>query len=75
MPLNSRGSVSARLSVWRSLRRRAANAAVVDVVARWLGVPRSRVRLVAGEKSREKRLHVAGDAGALAAALEAKLRA
>ena len=51
----------------------AANGAVVELVASWLGVPRGRVSLVGGEKSREKRLHVAGDATTLAAALERRL--
>lgn len=52
----------------------AANKAIVDVVAAWLGVPRSRVALIAGEKAREKRLLVRGDAAALAREVAAKLR-
>jgi uncharacterized protein (TIGR00251 family) len=38
----------------------AANAACRDFLAEWLGVKRSQVELVAGEKSREKRFRVAG---------------
>jgi uncharacterized protein YggU (UPF0235/DUF167 family) len=38
----------------------AANAAVVDEVAQWLGVRRRRVRLVSGEISRTKVLEIEG---------------
>ena len=38
----------------------AANAACRDFLAEWLGVRRSQVELIAGEKSREKRFRVAG---------------
>ena len=38
----------------------AANAAVVQLLADLLGVPRSRVRIVAGEASRDKTAEVAG---------------
>lgn len=48
----------------------AANGAVVEVIAAWLGVPRSRVCLVGGEKSREKRVHVDGDPATLRAIVE-----
>ena len=52
----------------------AANKAVVEVVAAWLGVPRSRVSLIGGDKAREKRLLVRGDAAALVAQLAERLR-
>jgi hypothetical protein len=42
----------------------AANAAVVALVARTLGVPRSAVRIAAGETARIKRLEIAGVAAA-----------
>lgn len=48
----------------------AANGAVVQVIAAWLGVPKSRVTLIGGEKSREKVVHVAGDPRALALAVD-----
>ena len=51
----------------------AANAAVVALIAAWLGVPRSRVSLVGGDKSREKRVHVSGDPAGLAAQVRARL--
>lgn len=51
----------------------AANGAVVALIASWLGVPRSRVTLVGGDKSREKRVHVAGDPQTLRALVEARL--
>ena len=38
----------------------AANLAVIGAVARWLGVPRSAVRLVAGQRGRVKVIEVAG---------------
>lgn len=51
----------------------AANAAVVALLADALHVPRSAVRLVAGEKARIKRLHLTGhDLPARLAALIAK---
>lgn len=44
-----------------------ANAAVIRIVARALGVPPSSVTLVAGRRGRRKRVEVAGvDAGTLA---------
>ncbi|HXQ44064.1 MAG TPA: DUF167 domain-containing protein [Acidimicrobiales bacterium] len=38
----------------------AANAATVDEVARWLGIPRRLVRIVAGHTSRTKIVEVGG---------------
>ena len=49
----------------------AANAALVALVAKALGVPKSAVRLAAGETSRLKTLEIAGDPARLEAALEA----
>jgi hypothetical protein len=49
----------------------AANAAVARAVADWLGVPKSRVEITAGGKSRVKMLCVAGDAATLATRLTA----
>jgi len=46
-----------------------ANAALTQLIARTLAVPPSRVTLVAGASARIKRLKVAGDGAALAAAL------
>ncbi|MEQ1615062.1 MAG: DUF167 family protein [Hyphomicrobiaceae bacterium] len=53
----------------------AANAAVEILIAAWLGVTKSSVKLSAGGKSRVKVLDVIGDAGQLGALLEAKLAA
>jgi uncharacterized protein len=47
-----------------------ANAALINLIARTLGVPPSRITLVAGATARIKRLRVVGDAGTMAAALE-----
>ena len=44
----------------------AANAAVVQLVATWIGVPKSSVGVTAGHKSRVKTLGIAGDPGELA---------
>lgn len=53
----------------------AANAAVEKLVAVWLSVTKSSVKLSSGGKSRVKVLDVSGDAGQLGALLEAKLAA
>jgi uncharacterized protein YggU (UPF0235/DUF167 family) len=47
-----------------------ANAALVKLIARALGVPPRDVTLVAGATARVKRLHVMGNGPTLAAALE-----
>lgn len=49
-----------------------ANAAIIALVAKALGVPRSAVTLVSGETARFKTLDIAGDPTALAAALAAR---
>lgn len=51
----------------------AANAALIALVARTLGVPKSAVRLAAGGGSRLKTLEIAGDPAALETALAALL--
>jgi uncharacterized protein YggU (UPF0235/DUF167 family) len=48
----------------------AANAALLRLIAKAAGVPASRVAIVAGATARVKRVQIAGDARALAAALE-----
>lgn len=49
----------------------AANAALIKLVAKALGLPKSAVAITAGETSRIKALEIAGDPEALEAALEA----
>jgi uncharacterized protein (TIGR00251 family) len=51
-----------------------ANRAVAKVVAQWLGVPKSRVEVTAGGKSRFKTLTVAGDAAELERLLAGRLK-
>lgn len=51
----------------------AANTALEDLVARWLGVPKRSVSLVAGGKSRLKSLRIAGDAASLDKILQMKV--
>lgn len=50
-----------------------ANAALIGLVAKLLGVPRSRVELVAGASARLKTVAVSGDAEALLVRLRAQL--
>jgi len=52
-----------------------ANAALEKLVARWLEVPKSSVRLTHGAKSRVKSLTISGDSGCLEQRLRAKLAA
>ena len=52
-----------------------ANAALERLVARWLDVPKSAVRLTHGAKSRVKSLTISGDLGCLVQRLRAKLAA
>ena len=47
-----------------------ANVALERVLAKALGVPASRVEIVAGPTARIKRVRIVGDAAALGAALE-----
>lgn len=46
-----------------------ANAAVIVLLAKALGVPKSAIALVAGDTARQKTLHVTGNPEVLAAAL------
>jgi uncharacterized protein YggU (UPF0235/DUF167 family) len=48
-----------------------ANRAVTELLAKSLGVPKARVRLLSGATSRLKQIAVDGDGAALAAALQA----
>ncbi|MGD9867920.1 MAG: DUF167 domain-containing protein [Hyphomicrobiales bacterium] len=51
-----------------------ANAAACKLLARWLGLPPSRVSLRSGGSSRLKTFEIAGDAAALEATLAERLR-
>lgn len=51
-----------------------ANAAVCRLVAKALGVPKTAVRVVRGEKAREKLLEIDGDGDAVTAALRSVIR-
>ncbi len=51
----------------------AANAAVVETVAQWLGVAKSTVSLASGSTARVKSLSIAGDGKVLTALLERRL--
>ncbi len=50
-----------------------ANAALTQMIAGWLGVPKSSVTVAAGQKSRLKSILVTGDGGALLGSLTALL--
>jgi uncharacterized protein (TIGR00251 family) len=52
----------------------AANAAVAETVAEWLGVPKSTVTVMSGTTARVKVLAIAGDTGTLGAALTRRIR-
>nr|WP_281290595.1 DUF167 family protein [Sphingomonas montanisoli] len=75
-----RAAVDADGRCWLSVRLAAApsdgaaNAALVALVAKTLGIRRSDVTLAAGATARLKRLHVRGDATALGAAIDALIR-
>jgi uncharacterized protein YggU (UPF0235/DUF167 family) len=47
----------------------AANAALLMLLAKTLGVPKSAVTLIAGESARLKRIHIRGDSAVLAAVM------
>lgn len=53
----------------------AANAAAVVLLAKWIGVPKSSVALIAGQKSRIKSLAVDGNPSEIEAKLEERLAA
>ena len=48
-----------------------ANAALIELLAKILAVPKSSIRIASGATARLKRVAITGDAGALAARLEA----
>lgn len=50
-----------------------ANAALEQLIARWLEVPKSTVRVTQGAKSRVKSLTISGETGCLEERLKAKL--
>ena len=50
-----------------------ANAALLKLVGKWLGVPASSVSLASSSKSRLKSVHVAGDCAELEAAAKSRL--
>ncbi len=50
-----------------------ANAALVKLIAKWLGVPRSKVSLASGGKSRLKSIEVHGDTDELIGLLDDRL--
>ena len=53
----------------------AANAAVAEVVARWLGLPGTRVAVARGHKSRLKILEIGGEPRTLEALVTARVEA
>lgn len=65
------GSSVLRLRVKAVPDKGKANAAVVAMLSKALGVPRSRISVVAGETARLKTVAIAGDTAQLAAAIEA----
>lgn len=70
MEVRDDGSAVLRVRVSAVPDKGKANAAVVVMIAKALGVPKSSVSVVSGETSRLKTLDVAGDGAALAAKLD-----
>ncbi len=52
----------------------AANAALEQLIAGWLGVPRTDVRVASGSTARLKTVRLTGDAGRLAGSLASRLK-
>lgn len=69
--LRDDGSVVLRVRVAAVADKGRANAAVIALLARSLGVPKASVRLLAGDTARLKRVAIDGDGPALAARLAA----
>jgi len=68
--LRADGEAVLRLRVAAVPEKGKANAAAVALLAKALGVPKSAIRLVAGETARSKVVEIAGDGPSLAARLE-----
>ena len=68
--LRADGDAVLRLRVAAVPEKGKANAAAVALLAKALGVPKSAIRLVAGETARSKVVEIAGDGPSLAARLE-----
>jgi uncharacterized protein (TIGR00251 family) len=63
-----------KVAVTAAPERGKANAAVIDLLARSLGLPRSSIRVLRGETSQDKTVEITGlDDAALRAALERSL--
>ncbi len=69
--LRDDGSAVLRVRVKAVADKGKANAAVIALLAKALGVPKSAVTLVSGDTARLKTLAIAGDPAALAARIEA----
>lgn len=65
------GNVVLRVRVRAVPDKGKANAAVVALLAKALGIPKSALQLTSGETSRFKTLRLSGDPAALAAAIDA----
>lgn len=65
------GSTVLRIRVTAPPDKGKANKAVLALLAKALGVPKSSIEIVAGETARQKTVHVTADAGALAQRLGA----
>ena len=69
--LRDDGSAVLRLRVRAVPDKGKANAAVIALLAKALGVPKTAITLVSGETARQKTLSVTGDADVLVARLDA----
>lgn len=69
------GHVSLAVKVRAQPEQGRANKAVIELLAKWLGVPKSRLLIASGMAERNKTILISGDAGELAALLAAKITA
>ncbi len=51
-----------------------ANTALIKLISKKLRLPKTTIRLIAGDQSRSKRLHISGDPDTLKSALHSSLR-
>ena len=69
------GDAALKVSVTAAPEEGKANAALIRLLAKEWRLPKGGITIVRGEKSRRKRLHLAGTAEALASRLDAWLKA
>ena len=74
-PMDTADGVRLKASVTAVPEKGRANASLAKLLAKKLRLPKTSIRLIAGEQSRNKTILVEGEPGELMSALDAKLRA